>query len=174
MPSTDDTETLRQYARYYILLFIGGYLMMDKSNNLVHLHWLPPLQDFGRCRALSWDSTIYQEFSQWCPPDRKIFMYPMAARGGRLGDMDVSHPLVCLNIIEFHEVDRVKRQFNGEQPVPGTPVNVDGFLTSTGRDKDVWWPERLAEWCDGWTSRFEEGRKISIQYCVDYRPTREY
>ncbi|KAL4328192.1 uncharacterized protein DS421_13g407170 [Arachis hypogaea] len=33
MPDTDDPATLRQYARCYILLMIGGYLMTDKSNN---------------------------------------------------------------------------------------------------------------------------------------------
>ncbi|RYQ91644.1 hypothetical protein Ahy_B09g097631 [Arachis hypogaea] len=37
MPQTDDPETLQQYARYYILLLIGGYLMTNKSNNLVYL-----------------------------------------------------------------------------------------------------------------------------------------
>ncbi|RYR02950.1 hypothetical protein Ahy_B06g081776 [Arachis hypogaea] len=37
MPLTDDPETLRQYAKYYIMLLIEGYLMTEKSNNLVHL-----------------------------------------------------------------------------------------------------------------------------------------
>ncbi|RYR22753.1 hypothetical protein Ahy_B03g068057 [Arachis hypogaea] len=34
-------------------------------------------------------------------------------------------PLLCFNIVRFHHVDRVKRQFNGEQQIPGTPVNLD-------------------------------------------------
>ncbi|RYR67758.1 hypothetical protein Ahy_A03g014162 [Arachis hypogaea] len=59
MPPIDDPETLRQYARCYIMLLIRGYLMMDKSNNLVHLRWLPLLQDFGQCRALSWCSILH-------------------------------------------------------------------------------------------------------------------
>ncbi|RYQ83502.1 hypothetical protein Ahy_B10g102194 [Arachis hypogaea] len=107
---TDDSETLRQYARCYIMLLIGGYLMTDKSNNLVHIHWLPFLRDFGECRVLSWGSVvlawmyqslcsaaqrgitdiagctsllmswIYQRFPQWCPPDREIYQDPLAAR----------------------------------------------------------------------------------------------
>ncbi|RYR33866.1 hypothetical protein Ahy_A10g048527 [Arachis hypogaea] len=48
MPRTDDLETLRQYARCYILLLIGGYLMTDNSNNLVHLWWLPLLANFEK------------------------------------------------------------------------------------------------------------------------------
>ncbi|RYR77758.1 hypothetical protein Ahy_A01g002361 [Arachis hypogaea] len=110
MPPTDDLEILRQYARCYIMLLIRGYLMTDKSNNLVHLRWLSLLGDFGQCRVLSWDSAvlawtyqslcsaahrgitditgctpmlmywIYQGFPQWCPPERVIYMYPMVAK----------------------------------------------------------------------------------------------
>ncbi|RYQ79284.1 hypothetical protein Ahy_Scaffold6g107995 [Arachis hypogaea] len=174
MPSTDDPETLRQYARCNIMLLIGGYLLTDKSNNLVHVHWLPLLRDFAECRALSrgsdvlaWTyqslclvaqqdvtnitgctpllmSSIYQRFSQWCPPDRRIYQYPLAARvyDDHVMQALCSHwfreeeewgtwlsaiPLVCFNIVRFHHVDRVKRQFNGEQQVPGTPVNLDRY-----------------------------------------------
>ncbi|RYR26099.1 hypothetical protein Ahy_B02g060255 [Arachis hypogaea] len=81
---TDDPETLWQYARCYIMLLIGGYLLTDKLNNLVHLRWLPLLEDFGRCRALSWGSAIYQRFPQWCPVDRRNYQYPMAVRLVRL------------------------------------------------------------------------------------------
>ncbi|RYR51327.1 hypothetical protein Ahy_A06g026346 [Arachis hypogaea] len=98
-------------------------------------------------------------------------MPAMVWRGGRVGDIDVSRPLVCLNIVEFHQVDLVKRQFNGEQHVPSAPVNVDRFLTSTGWGKDVWWPGKLDEWYAGWTACFAEGHRISIQPCFDYRPT---
>ncbi|QHO09082.1 uncharacterized protein DS421_14g478220 [Arachis hypogaea] len=72
MPQTDDPETLRQYARCYIMLLIEGYLMTDKFNNLVHLRWLPLLRDFTKCRAFSWGSAVlawtYQSLSltaQW-------------------------------------------------------------------------------------------------------------
>ncbi|QHO49067.1 uncharacterized protein DS421_1g10740 [Arachis hypogaea] len=58
MPQTDDSETLRQYARCYILLLIRAYLMTDKSSNLVYLRWLPLLQDFERCRGLSWGPAV--------------------------------------------------------------------------------------------------------------------
>ncbi|MED6157170.1 hypothetical protein PIB30_020837 [Stylosanthes scabra] len=37
IPVDADPDTLRQYARCYIMLFIGGYLMPDKSGNLVHI-----------------------------------------------------------------------------------------------------------------------------------------
>ncbi|RYR34086.1 hypothetical protein Ahy_A10g048804 [Arachis hypogaea] len=58
MPPTDDPRTLRQYARCYIMLLIGECLLTDKSNNLVHVRWLPLLWDFAECRALSWGSAV--------------------------------------------------------------------------------------------------------------------
>ncbi|MED6137835.1 hypothetical protein PIB30_068783 [Stylosanthes scabra] len=53
-----DLDTLRQYARCYILLFIGGYIMPDKSSNLVHIRWLSLLRDFPTCARLSWGSVV--------------------------------------------------------------------------------------------------------------------
>ncbi|RYR78200.1 hypothetical protein Ahy_A01g002930 [Arachis hypogaea] len=92
------------------MLLIGGYLLIDKSNNLVHVRWLPLFRDFAECRALSWGSAmlawtyqslclaaqrgvtdiagctpllmswIYQRFSQWYPPNRGVYQYLLAAR----------------------------------------------------------------------------------------------
>ncbi|RYR24873.1 hypothetical protein Ahy_B02g058432 [Arachis hypogaea] len=110
MPATVDAATLRQYMRCYIMLLIRGYLMTELSNNQVHIRWLLLLEDFERCRRLSWESSvlawtyhllcfaahrsttniagctlllvswIYHRFSLWCPPDRQILMYPIAVR----------------------------------------------------------------------------------------------
>ncbi|XP_057719814.1 serine/threonine-protein phosphatase 7 long form homolog [Arachis stenosperma] len=38
--------------------FTLKYLMTDKSNNLVHLRWLPLLQNFEEYRAFLWGSTV--------------------------------------------------------------------------------------------------------------------
>ncbi|XP_025630442.1 uncharacterized protein [Arachis hypogaea] len=200
---------------------------------------------------MSW---IYQRFPQWCPPDRGVYQYPLAARLVGLQQQsrdqhqarvlywrvsidwlrfdEISHvikdfcyfkyllccntcyfvtqifvqfawrvyddpalqalcphwfreeeewgtwlsavPLVCFNIVRFHHVDRVNQQFNREQPVPGIPVNLDRYLTTTGHGEDVWWPERLQEWYDGWRQRFEPGRRIIVHHTFDTRPTSKY
>ncbi|RYR47071.1 hypothetical protein Ahy_A07g032987 [Arachis hypogaea] len=52
-PDTTDPDTLRQCARSYIMLMIGGYLLTDNSNNTVHLWWFPLLDDFERCCSFS-------------------------------------------------------------------------------------------------------------------------
>ncbi|MED6164174.1 hypothetical protein PIB30_087109, partial [Stylosanthes scabra] len=45
-----DVDMLREYARCFLTMLIGGYLLSDKSNNLVHIRWLPLMEDFDRCR----------------------------------------------------------------------------------------------------------------------------
>ncbi|QHO02430.1 Serine/threonine protein phosphatase 7 long form isogeny [Arachis hypogaea] len=83
-------------------------------------------------------------------------------------------PLVFFNIVEFHHLDRVKRQFNGEQLVSGDPVNVDKFLDYNGPRRRRLVTYKLHEWYDRWRVRFGERHCISIQPCFDYRPTQEY
>ncbi|QHO24061.1 uncharacterized protein DS421_12g368970 [Arachis hypogaea] len=232
MPPTDDPETLRHYVRCYIMLLIGGYLLTEKSNNLVHVLWLPLLRDFAEYRVLSWSSAVlawtYQSLclaAQQGVTNRGVYQYPLAARLVRLQQQSTDQhqasvmywrvsidrlwfdefawrvyddpvlqalcphwfheeeewgtwlsavPLVCFNIVRFHHVDWVKRQFNGEQSVPGIPVNLDRYLTTTGRGEDVWWPERLQQWYDGWRQKFEPDRSITVHHMFDTRPTSEY
>ncbi|RYR05468.1 hypothetical protein Ahy_B06g085333 [Arachis hypogaea] len=195
MPPTDDPETLRQYARCYIMLLIGGYLLTDKSNNLVHIRWLPLLRDFAEYRALSWGSAVlawtYQSLClaaelvglQQQSRDQhqaRVLHWMVSIDWLRFDEEEEwgtwlsTVPLVCFNIVRFHHVDRVKRKFNGEQQVLGTPVNLDRYLTTTGRGEDVWWPERLQQWYDDWTQRLDPGRRITVHHTFDTRPTREY
>ncbi|MBA0748117.1 hypothetical protein Gogos_004969 [Gossypium gossypioides] len=53
-PVNDSNEVeIIRYARAYILEIIGGYLMLDLSQNLVHLRWLLKLVDFRTADELS-------------------------------------------------------------------------------------------------------------------------
>ncbi|RYQ79669.1 hypothetical protein Ahy_Scaffold2g107628 [Arachis hypogaea] len=88
MPNTNDLATLRQYARCFILLMIGSYLMIDKSNNQgsAVLAWTyhflcsavhHSTTDIAGCTPLL-VSGIYQRFPKWCPHERQVYMYLMA------------------------------------------------------------------------------------------------
>ncbi|QHN85376.1 uncharacterized protein DS421_16g536900 [Arachis hypogaea] len=182
-PSTMAATASGLSAVLWVVLGLGGACIYHLLCSAAHRG----TTDITGCTPLlmSW---ICQRFSQWCPPDRRFFMYSMAARligltqqsrnqhearvlrwrlaidqlrsvpavvcrGGRVGTWISVVSLVCFNIVEFHQVDRVKCQFDGEQLVPGAPVNVDRFQTSTGGDEDVWWPDRLDD------SRAREVRK---------------
>ncbi|XP_039037792.1 protein MAINTENANCE OF MERISTEMS-like [Hibiscus syriacus] len=45
-------------ARAYLMTLIGGILLSDKSNNLVHIQYLPIMEDFTVCRQYSWGYSI--------------------------------------------------------------------------------------------------------------------
>ncbi|MED6135446.1 hypothetical protein PIB30_046536 [Stylosanthes scabra] len=62
----------------------------------------------------------------------------------------------------MHHVDRVKRQFGGEQQIPEDPVNLDGLLGVSAQGEDQHWPTRHAEWYDGWRGRFAPEHQITI------------
>ncbi|RYR63749.1 hypothetical protein Ahy_A04g021510 [Arachis hypogaea] len=185
IPAGAGDDTLRQYARCYILMLIGGYLMTDKSNNLVHIRWLPLLADFDRCRQmlvglgqqsrdhhegrlLRWrhrlDTVCFDQF-RWTPYDRPELqaLCPDWLRSGHeIHTWRAVVPLVCFNFVEFHHVDRVKRQFGSDQQIPEDPVNVDKYLSTTARGDDVWWPEVLREWYDRWRARHQPCHMITI------------
>ncbi|MBA0782150.1 hypothetical protein Gotri_003013, partial [Gossypium trilobum] len=58
-PRNDSTEIERiRYARAYIFEMIGGYLMPDLSQNLVHLRCLLKLVYFRVAGEFSWGSTM--------------------------------------------------------------------------------------------------------------------
>ncbi|MED6190527.1 hypothetical protein PIB30_106771 [Stylosanthes scabra] len=56
-------------------------------------------------------------------------------------------------MVHMHHVDRVLRQYGGEQPVPRAPLDLTRLMTSTGRGEDRWWPGTLRSWYDGWRGR---------------------
>ncbi|RYR31062.1 hypothetical protein Ahy_B01g055842 [Arachis hypogaea] len=40
-PEGADEETVRRYARAYIMMLLGTQLFADKSGNRIHIRWLP-------------------------------------------------------------------------------------------------------------------------------------
>ncbi|MED6216226.1 hypothetical protein PIB30_005488 [Stylosanthes scabra] len=87
IPVQADPDTLRQYARCYIMLFIGGFLMPDKSGNLTYRSLYSASEksttDIAGCvpLILPW---IYHRFPGMCPPDVAVDAWPLAERIDRL------------------------------------------------------------------------------------------
>ncbi|MED6199573.1 hypothetical protein PIB30_077188 [Stylosanthes scabra] len=71
-------------------------------------------------------------------------------------------PVVCFNMVHMHHVDRVLRQYGGEQPVPRAPVDLTRLMTSTGRGEDRWWPDTLRSWYDGWRGRGSQQAAVGV------------
>ncbi|QHO59446.1 Serine/threonine protein phosphatase 7 long form isogeny [Arachis hypogaea] len=53
-----DDNGLMQYARCYILYLLGGVLLPDKANNIVHVRYLPLLAEYDAIGTYSWGSAV--------------------------------------------------------------------------------------------------------------------
>ncbi|RYQ88331.1 hypothetical protein Ahy_B09g095585 isoform A [Arachis hypogaea] len=110
LPADASEETVRIYARAYIMMLLSTQLFMDKSANRVHLRWLPfvaRLDDMGSyswgAAALAWlyrcmcrvanrnvtnlagplqllQSWIFWRFPMLRPPGFDAFFFPLASR----------------------------------------------------------------------------------------------
>ncbi|RYR15075.1 hypothetical protein Ahy_B04g071814 isoform B [Arachis hypogaea] len=56
LPADASDETVRIYARAYILMLLSSQLFADKNANRVHLRWLPYLASLDDLGRYSWGS----------------------------------------------------------------------------------------------------------------------
>ncbi|KAL9687964.1 hypothetical protein QQ045_032376 [Rhodiola kirilowii] len=67
LPDVVDEETLKKYARVYILCLLGLTLMSDLYGDQVALHYLPLLPDLDNARRYSLGSAVLAfQYSQLC------------------------------------------------------------------------------------------------------------
>ena len=57
LPADASDVMVRQYARMYILILLGGLLFADSCQNLVSLNWLDYVHDLDAMRQYSWGAT---------------------------------------------------------------------------------------------------------------------
>ena len=79
-----DEESIRRYARAYILQLIRGFLFLGKSSHKVHLMFLLLLQDFEAAGHYIWGSA----FLAW--------IYQQLCHASHIDTHDISRPLILL------------------------------------------------------------------------------
>ncbi|XP_068487148.1 protein MAIN-LIKE 1-like [Phaseolus vulgaris] len=63
-------------------------------------------------------------------------------------------PLICFATVEFHQVDRVMRQFGFRQSIPSDPFNLDQLHKEDMRGRiDRYWPQYHVAWIAMWNDR---------------------
>ncbi|XP_027905255.1 protein MAIN-LIKE 1-like isoform X2 [Vigna unguiculata] len=63
-------------------------------------------------------------------------------------------PLICFATVEFHQVDRVMRQFGFRQNIPIDPLNLDQLHKEDMRGRtDRCWPQYHQKWIAMWNDR---------------------
>nr|XP_025635065.1 protein MAIN-LIKE 1-like [Arachis hypogaea] len=121
-PEGADEETVRRFARAYIMMLLGTQLFTDKSGNRIHIRWLPyvaRLEEMGGyswgSAALAWlyrcmcrvanrhivklagplqllQSWIFWRFSRFRPDGFDLFSWPLASSTPEV--VQVVHPEV--------------------------------------------------------------------------------
>ncbi|KAL5158850.1 Serine/threonine-protein phosphatase 7 long form [Glycine soja] len=154
----DDEEQVRMFARAWILRFIGGVLFVDKSSNKVSLRWLRRgNQHIGnddvRVFRRKLDIMKRHEFV-WEPyPSTVISLLPPVCLVGSLA-WYVVVPLICFQVIQWHQPDRVLRQFGMQQSVPESPsqpLNIHGITLKGKHDEN--WGQLFSPMIHQWNNR---------------------
>ncbi|RYR38945.1 hypothetical protein Ahy_A09g044299 [Arachis hypogaea] len=186
-PEDADDDTVRRYARAYIMMLLGTQLFADKSGNRIHIRWLPP----AGYEELSWP--LASRWSGYNPSGsekgRRVQMWRL--RIDRLQDrefiwmpysspdvLQVVHPevleprhmalwrsvtaLIYFAVIEWHQIDRVLPQFGGVQPPPHPALNIDFLMSKDGRGGNRWFPSTLQKWHLLWDSRQDSVLRFDV------------
>ncbi|RYR55212.1 hypothetical protein Ahy_A06g030461 [Arachis hypogaea] len=149
LPADATEDTVRIYARAYIMILLSTQLFGDKSANWVHIRWLPfvaNLDDMGR-------------WSTYLPPndgkEQRVINYRLVldrltARDivwepySALDVLTVVHPEILreercrlwraiTSLIYFaHQVDRVVPQLGGVQHLPEGTLNINWLHAKDG------------------------------------------
>ncbi|RYQ92855.1 hypothetical protein Ahy_B09g099099 isoform A [Arachis hypogaea] len=103
-------ETVRIYARAYIMMLLSSQLFVDKNANRIHLRWLPYLASMDDLSRYSWGSAALACLR---PSSFDVFGFPLASRWAtylpRNDTMDqrVVAARLSLDRLRFHDVSRL-------------------------------------------------------------------
>ncbi|KAK5837110.1 hypothetical protein PVK06_012920 [Gossypium arboreum] len=108
LPSTANEREVMQAARSYIMHLIGGVLMPDADDSMVHLMYLPLLSNLHNTRSYSWGSAVlamlYRELYRTTDPSTIDIGDASYCRSrGHFTGCHSWHPLV-INHIYFHSL----------------------------------------------------------------------
>ncbi|KAH1202730.1 Serine/threonine-protein phosphatase 7 long form [Glycine max] len=168
-----------------IIRFIGGVLFVDKSSNKVSPRYLQFLRDFEQCSTYAWRPSVlaflYREMCSatdykiksigvfrrkldimkrheflWEPYTTNVMsaLPPICLVGSITWCAVV--PLICFHVVEWHQPNKVLRQFGMQQPIPecpSQPLNIHG-LTLKGKQDENWF-QLLAPMISQWNNRAE-------------------
>ncbi|RYQ80527.1 hypothetical protein Ahy_Scaffold1g106884 isoform B [Arachis hypogaea] len=81
-PKGADEDTVRRYARAYIMMLLGTQLFADKSGNRIYIRWLPYVARLEEMGSYSWESTalawLYRCMCRVA--NRHVVNWPLASR----------------------------------------------------------------------------------------------
>ncbi|KAH1222268.1 Serine/threonine-protein phosphatase 7 long form [Glycine max] len=179
---TGNQEGLERFARAWILRFIGGVMFVDKSQQTGGFTLLIQLWAWERCPTLAPSVIPPQQQNtplgyRWLGGElhhigndnliefrRKLDVmkrdeFVWIPYTGHV-EMNLSQTriilLICFQEVEWHQPDRVMRQFGMQQPIPGPvmqPNNIHDLTLKGNEGKN--WMRLMQPALNEWNSRYE-------------------
>ncbi|XP_073107638.1 serine/threonine-protein phosphatase 7 long form homolog isoform X2 [Elaeis guineensis] len=118
-PDADDI-VIQRYARAYILQLMGGCLFADKSNNLMHIMFLPLLEDLDSAGHYSWGSAGL------------AWLYRELCRASRKDTHDIAGPLILLQVWAWDRFPYIAPRRLGQPILDPIMDVVDGGVLPRG------------------------------------------
>ncbi|RYR59713.1 hypothetical protein Ahy_A05g025652 [Arachis hypogaea] len=79
-PEGADEDTVRRFARAYIMMLLGIQLFADKSGNHIHIRWLPYVARIEEMGSYSWGSAALAWLYRFRPTEYDTCSWPLASR----------------------------------------------------------------------------------------------
>ncbi|KAL9676713.1 hypothetical protein QQ045_004930 [Rhodiola kirilowii] len=189
IPNDAHEETLKRYARAYLLQLMGLTLFLKLSGSSVPLHFLPLLEDLDTVRqyrkrqvpkkfiGVPKDSLFFyrDEFQKmqigdviWRSYDERLFplLNPICLESRQSWRANVS--LICFNVIEWHHPGRVMRQYGDHQIIP--PPMISCSNENHGKDSESGLGCASLSYFQMWYHRFQNLVDGEASDCCDIAP----
>nr|XP_025637000.1 protein MAIN-LIKE 2-like [Arachis hypogaea] len=176
LPADATDETMRIYARAYIMMLLSSQLFADKNANRVHLRWLPylaSLDDLGRyswgSAALAWWATF---MSRNDPGDQRLVSAHLSLDRLRVHDF-VWEPY---SFAEVGAVIHLEILADEHRRLWTAVTSLIYFAAiewhQDGRGGDRWFPTYYREWHQHWENRLHS--VIWVDRVIDPGPSSDY
>ncbi|KAH1218144.1 Protein MAIN-LIKE 1 [Glycine max] len=179
-------QGLERFARAWILRFIGGVMFVDKSSKRVPMRYLQFLRDLRECSTYAWGAALLVmgmgtmpnvspvSYSSTTTKRATCLQFVWVPYAGHV-EMNLSQvcfigsvlwtcivPLICFQKVEWHQPDRVMRQFGMQQPIPGPVMQPENIhdLTLKGKEGRNWM-RLMQPALNEWNSRYERRGEIA-------------
>ncbi|XP_052119131.1 protein MAIN-LIKE 1-like [Arachis duranensis] len=170
-PEGADDETVRRYARVYIMMLLGMQLFTDKSGNRIHIRWLPYVARLEEMGTYSWGSAAL------------AWLYRYMCRVANRHVVKLAGPLQLLQFWIFWRFPQFRPEgyetfswslasrWSGYNP-PGSEkgprvqmwrLRIDRLQDrEDGRGGDRWFPYQLQKWHLYWDFRADTVLRFDV------------